>query len=62
MSSFVLNGQPRTGDADSDVPRLWAFRALLRVAATKHGGGVARCGATGQHIRERPFAREVLKA
>jgi isoquinoline 1-oxidoreductase alpha subunit len=55
-TSFVLNGNPITLEADSDMPLLWALRELAGLTGTKFGCGMALCGACtvqldGQAIR-----------
>jgi isoquinoline 1-oxidoreductase alpha subunit len=51
-----INGQPRTVDAEPEMPLLWVLRDLLGMTGTKFGCGVAACGACtvrvdGQAVR-----------
>ena len=51
-----INGQPRTVDAEAEMPLLWVLRDLLGMTGTKFGCGVAACGACtvridGQAVR-----------
>jgi isoquinoline 1-oxidoreductase alpha subunit len=44
-TTFVLNGESETLDADPDMPLLWAIRELAGLPGTKFGCGMALCGA-----------------
>jgi len=44
-TSFTLNGETRTLDADPDMPLLWAIREVIGLPGTKYGCGMALCGA-----------------
>jgi isoquinoline 1-oxidoreductase alpha subunit len=51
-----INGQPRTVEAEPEMPLLWVLRDLLGMTGTKFGCGVAACGACtvrvdGQAVR-----------
>ncbi len=50
MSSFTLNGQRVTVDADPGTPVLWALRDNLGLTGTKFGCGLAQCGACTVHV------------
>jgi len=54
MIALTVNGQPRTLDADPDMPLLWALRELLQLTGTKYGCGVALCGACTVHLDGAP--------
>ena len=45
MTTFKLNGQDVTVDADPGTPLLWVLRDELRLTGTKFGCGMALCGA-----------------
>jgi isoquinoline 1-oxidoreductase alpha subunit len=49
-TSFVLNGQPTTLDADPNMPLLWAVREVAGLPGTKFGCGMALCGACTVHL------------
>jgi isoquinoline 1-oxidoreductase alpha subunit len=49
-TSFVLNGQPATLDADPNMPLLWAIREVAALPGTKFGCGMALCGACTVHL------------
>ncbi|HLY42244.1 MAG TPA: (2Fe-2S)-binding protein [Terracidiphilus sp.] len=48
--TLQLNGQPRTVDADPDMPLLWVLRDLLQMTGTKYGCGIGMCGACTVHV------------
>lgn len=48
--SLVVNGEPRTIDADADMPLLWALRDLLNLTGAKFGCGEGLCGACTVHV------------
>ena len=50
MTTFTLNGQPATVQADPTTPLLWALRDNLGLTGTKFGCGVAQCGACTVHL------------
>ncbi len=50
MTTFQLNGQPATVDADPATPILWALRDNLGLTGTKFGCGMAQCGACTVHL------------
>lgn len=50
MTTFQLNGQPTTVDADPTTPILWALRDNLGLTGTKFGCGMAQCGACTVHL------------
>ncbi len=45
-----VNGQPRTLDADGEMPMLWVLRDLLQYTGTKYGCGIGMCGACTIHL------------
>jgi isoquinoline 1-oxidoreductase alpha subunit len=56
VTSFTVNGEPRTVEGRDDQPLLWALREELRLLGTKFGCGIGQCGACtvlmdGQAIR-----------
>jgi len=48
--AFTVNGQPRSVDADPEMPLLWVLRDLLGLTGTKYGCGIAECGACTVHV------------
>ena len=50
MTTFTLNGQPVTVDADPATPVLWVLRDHLHLTGTKFGCGMAQCGACTVHL------------
>ena len=54
MTSFTLNGQPVTVDADPSTPVLWVLRDHLHMTGTKFGCGAAQCGACTVHLNGQP--------
>jgi isoquinoline 1-oxidoreductase subunit alpha len=49
-TSFVLNGNDVTLDADANMPLLWAVREVAGLTGTKFGCGMAMCGACTVHL------------
>jgi isoquinoline 1-oxidoreductase alpha subunit len=49
-TSFKLNGNPTTLDADPAMPLLWAIREVAGLHGTKFGCGMALCGACTVHL------------
>jgi isoquinoline 1-oxidoreductase subunit alpha len=49
-TTFVLNGQSATLDADPTMPLLWALREVAGLHGTKFGCGMALCGACTVHM------------
>jgi isoquinoline 1-oxidoreductase alpha subunit len=49
-TTFVLNGQSATLDADPTMPLLWALREIAGLHGTKFGCGMALCGACTVHL------------
>jgi isoquinoline 1-oxidoreductase alpha subunit len=49
-TTFVLNGQSATLDADPTMPLLWALREVAGLHGTKFGCGMALCGACTVHL------------
>jgi isoquinoline 1-oxidoreductase alpha subunit len=49
-TSFKLNGNPTTLDADPNMPLLWAVREVAGLHGTKFGCGMALCGACTVHV------------
>ena len=54
MTTFTLNGQSTTVDADPTTPILWALRDQLGLTGTKFGCGMAQCGACTVHVNGQP--------
>lgn len=54
-TSFTLNGQPTSLDADPSMPLLWALREVAGLTGTKFGCGMALCGACTVHLDGRPI-------
>ena len=54
MTTFTLNGEVRTVDADPETPVLWVIREQLDLTGTKFGCGMAQCGACTIHVNGRP--------
>ena len=49
-TSFQLNGELVTVDADPDMPLLWVVRERIGLTGTKFGCGIAACGACTMHV------------
>ena len=49
-TSFKLNGNTITLDADPTMPLLWAIREEAGLHGTKFGCGMALCGACTVHL------------
>jgi len=49
-TTFKINGQPVTVDADPNSPLLWVVRDTLDLKGTKFGCGKAACGACTLHV------------
>jgi isoquinoline 1-oxidoreductase alpha subunit len=49
-TSFELNGNTTTLDADPGMPLLWAVREVAGLPGTKFGCGMALCGACTVHL------------
>jgi isoquinoline 1-oxidoreductase subunit alpha len=49
-TSFQLNGNSTTLDADPAMPLLWAIREVAGLPGTKFGCGMALCGACTVHL------------
>lgn len=50
MTSFTLNGQPVTVNAEDATPLLWVIRDDIGLTGTKFGCGIGMCGACTVHI------------
>jgi isoquinoline 1-oxidoreductase subunit alpha len=59
-TSFKLNGQSTTLDADPAMPLLWAIREVAGLPGTKFGCGMALCGACTVHVDGRATRSCVL--
>ena len=53
-TTFTLNGNETTLDADPATPLLWAIRDEAGLTGTKFGCGVALCGACTVHVNGKP--------
>jgi len=49
-TTFLLNGETTTLDADAAMPLLWAVRETAGLHGTKFGCGMALCGACTVHL------------
>lgn len=49
-TSFQLNGELVTVDADPDMPLLWVVRERIGLTGSKFGCGIAACGACTMHV------------
>ena len=52
-TTFKVNGEARTIEADSEMPLLWALRDILGLKGAKYGCGIGACGACTVHINGR---------
>ncbi len=50
MTTFKVNGQAVTVEADENTPLLWVLREQLGLTGTKYGCGIAQCGACTVHV------------
>ena len=50
MITLNVNNKSYELDIDPDTPLLWALRESLGLVGTKHGCGVAQCGACTVHL------------
>src|SRR4051812_21042140 len=48
--ALVINGTPRTTEAEPRTPLLWVLREELGLTAAKFGCGIAQCGACTIHL------------
>jgi isoquinoline 1-oxidoreductase alpha subunit len=48
--TLTVNGQPRTVEADLDMPLLWVVRDLLHLTGAKFGCGAELCGSCTVHL------------
>jgi isoquinoline 1-oxidoreductase subunit alpha len=53
--SLIVNGTPRSVDAEPDMPLLWVLRDLVGLTGTKYGCGVGVCGSCVVHIDGAPM-------
>lgn len=49
-TTFSVNGEKRTVEADPETPLLWVLRDELKLTGTKFGCGAALCGACTVHL------------
>src|SRR5271170_8404432 len=59
-TSFKLNGNAITLDADPTMPLLWAIREEAGLHGTKFGCGMALCGACTVHLDGHPVRSCVM--
>jgi isoquinoline 1-oxidoreductase alpha subunit len=59
-TTFMLNGQSATLDADPTMPLLWALREVAALHGTKFGCGMAMCGACTVHLDGQPVRSCVM--
>jgi isoquinoline 1-oxidoreductase alpha subunit len=59
-TTFTLNGQSATLDADPTMPLLWALREVAGLTGTKFGCGMALCGACTVHLDGAPIRSCVM--
>ena len=52
--TLLVNGAPRTAEADPDTPLLYVLRNDLALTGTKFGCGLAQCGACTVLVAGRP--------
>ena len=50
MANLTINGKTFTLDVEPDTPLLWAIRENAGLTGTKHGCGIAQCGACTVHM------------
>lgn len=55
MTSFQLNGEPKSVDVSGDMPVLWLLRDTLGLTGTKFGCGISMCGACTIHLNGQPM-------
>lgn len=53
-TTFTLNGQSTSLEADPTMPLLWALREFAGLTGTKFGCGMALCGACTVHLDGQP--------
>ena len=60
-TTFLLNGNSTTLDADPTMPLLWAIREVAGLHGTKFGCGMAMCGACTIHLDGQPIRSCVMQ-
>ena len=60
-TTFLLNGNSTTLDADPTMPLLWAIREVAGLHGTKFGCGMAMCGACTIHLDGQPVRSCVMQ-
>ena len=48
--NLTINGEPRSVEAEADMPLLWALRDMLGLTGAKFGCGIGQCGACTAHV------------
>lgn len=59
-TTLMINGEPRSFDAPSEMPLLWVLRDILGITGTKFSCGIAQCGACTVHVDGKPVRSCVL--
>jgi aerobic-type carbon monoxide dehydrogenase small subunit (CoxS/CutS family) len=48
--ALVINGERHEVDVPAEMPLLWVLRDVIGLTGTKHGCGIAACGACTVHV------------
>jgi isoquinoline 1-oxidoreductase alpha subunit len=60
MIQLTINGPAQQLETDPDVPLVWAIRGSIGLTGTKHGRGMALCGACTVHPDGEPVRSCVI--
>jgi isoquinoline 1-oxidoreductase alpha subunit len=60
MKVLSINGKEHRVDVPDHMPLLWVLRDMLGLTGTKHGCGIAQCGACTVHVDGEPLRSCVL--